>query len=589
MDLQTFGTLIGVIVGVLSIFKVLYDFIESKKKRKQNAPPNVKIKDPEANVAISSAISKTSNPDPVTLNFMAMMQQGKYQEAVALAELERNQLLSSLSAKESIDKQLELDYFDVWHARALIYTGETNDAIRKLDEIIIRLEKEKDDSHRRFRKNLILGQAHNDKGYANWMILGHYRIAIQEFKAAIHYISKQNKQGDQLATSCDNLGRVYSQLGYRTKAELLIEYGRSIRSNLGENKNNRYALSLVSSAITSSQYGDPYRAMELSSDALRWFTESNKRGKGLAYLIQGQSKRYIGSNWKYQRFEDRKSSRDYLEKSLASLQNAEAIFKDAVIEPIRLLQVYNEMGCTQREISQMEADNNNEEEAIRRSGYALEMLQKSLDIAHDKKYEVAYVDGCEDLARLYKNYQEIDAEEKNRKKWGNRAHEMLTKAEAIIERKSPNYFIRKNNNDRFIEDQDCIEDYWQQLGKIHMLRGHIIFDTENRPGYSIQKGSKRALVKAMENYALAMGYFGRFLMSAENEKIKRVTNNSFLMNHRFFSKELYERLRNLDAATIKEINNDILPKIIKEYDLENEWIDWLYKDVVELILQMNSS
>lgn len=174
----------------------IYEFYTNNKKRKKIKAAESIVetrKDAEKNIVLTEKENRNINPSLVTLSFMEMMRQGKYQEAIALAPLERERLVASLGAE---NPELELDDFDVWHARAMIYTGKTDIGIQKLDSIITRLEGNQDNSHRRLRKDLILGRAHNGKGYANWMILGYYRAAIREFKVAIEYFARHNKQGD---------------------------------------------------------------------------------------------------------------------------------------------------------------------------------------------------------------------------------------------------------------------------------------------------------------------------------------------------------------------------------------------------------
>lgn len=589
MDENDIKLAFAVVAGLLGIIfgqKPLIEYIKEWKTKQKRAKGDTEEKIPSSEniIVLTGNVNRDLRASPVTESFKEMMQTGKYKEALAYAEIEREKLISELKV-DGTNRQLELADFDTWHARALIYTGETQNGLKKLNDVINELKKEKDDTHRKFRKNLILGRAHNDRGYANWMYLGHYKIAIQEFSEAIHYFAAQKNRGDQLATACDNLGRVYSQLGNRIKAELLIEHGRNIRANLGENKNDRYALSLISSSITHLSFGDPYQAMELSADALKWFSPSNKRGQGLALIIRGQSKRYIGSLWTHKRPEDRKPSYEYLDSSLADLYEAETIFKTTIYEPIRLLQVYNEIGCTHRELSQLEAANRNEDGAIKRAEIAHDMLEKSLDIARANKYEVAYVDGCEDLARLYKNYDDLDASKSQH--WLSKSQNILNNAEKVIENISSNYIIRKNKTNKHIPNENYIDDFWQILGKIYLLRGHIVFDSENRSGRFLGVKSKKTLSAAMENYALAMGYFGRFLESAELEGNRKQLSNSSLKNHRVFSEELYWRLRNLNYEMIKDVNENILPKIIKEYDLQNESVNRFYKEVEELLVQVN--
>jgi tetratricopeptide (TPR) repeat protein len=553
MDIESIAKWVSIISGIVGIFgiigiifgKSLNELIRDwRKKRKEKAEfanyANPSVETPQ--IVLSGGQSEEAQlTDPVVISFRDLVKNGDYAKAIEKAERERCKLNPDASLFNP-DKDLTLDDFDIWHARALIYTGKTEDGLTKLSNIIQKLEEHPEPYEQSFitwRKNMILGRAHNDKGYAHWMDQGHCWIAVQEFTSAIRYfahsqrfISANRQEGDDLlATACDNIGRVYAQLGHRSRSELLIEHGRKIRAEI--ERNDRYALSLNSSAISYLAFGDPYHALELSKESLRWFKES-KRGEGLAKITKGQAQRHIGAFWIYKRPGDRTIYAGYLEDSLKTLEEARDIFENEVSEPIRLCQVYNEIGCAHRELAQLQGD----PEVASKSR---EFLSKGIEIAKSKEYFVLYVDGCEDLAQLYKCSGDI----KNALRW-------LDSAEKVIKDTSQSYFFDRNKNIQEVDPYQCVEDFWQQLGKIYALRGHIAFDSENQAGLLTGRKFKKAIYKPIEKYVLAAGYFGRFLEVADkssldtHEKNQRISARSTLMNHRAFGEQLYSRLSGLN-------------------------------------------
>lgn len=589
MSIENIATLVTIIAGILGIVfgqKPLADLIKEirEKRLAKNKPSfNTTPLAETPRILVTDMQNKEiQESDPVVESFMDLVKKGDYKTALTKAKPERNKLNSKVFSSD-LYKQLALDDFDIWHARALIYTGETEDGedgLKKLDKVIKGMESQSAQPEGEsllyaWRKNMVLGRAHNDKGYAHWMESGHFEIAIKEFSRAIqHYATIDIEQkGDEieslLATSYDNLGRVYSQLGNRLKAESLIEDGLQIRSRLGIE--DRYALSLNSSAISFLAFGDHYQALELGREALKKFQAAeNIRGEGLAKITIGQAQRQADTLWSYKKNDERLI---HLHIALKTLKDAEKIFTDRIYEPIRLCQIFNEIGCVYREIWSLKPD-------LDTADSAKEHLMNSLKIAEDNKYEVMYVDGCEDLAQVFKSFNDNT----NARKW-------LSKAKDVIKSTSSNYFFAEGKEVQTVDSGNCVEDFWQHLGKIHALQGHIAFEAENKKGRLASKDIKKILEKPLEEFALAAGYFGRFLEIAsksgqvKRESIRHVDTSSMLMNHRMFGKQVYSQLRelNMNAEDIKEITK-ILRTIKDKYNLQDLWIDEFFSDAIDLLI-----
>jgi len=613
MGMDEIAKLVGPIIK--AILEFIWDRFE-KRQTSKNQPPPSPLMPQDADLTTSVNQSQGiphQQISPGVKTFQEMVQRGEYKAASNQADDERRKLVASLASTDS-DRQLEIDDFDVWHSRVLIYTGETKEGIDKLKEIINRLKAF--ETTNIFRKNMILGRAYNDIGYAFWMNLGHYEMALNAFIEAIQYYSTvQKTQGDPLATAYDNLGRVYAQLGYRVRAESLIEYGRNIRATLRDWRNDRYSLSLISYAITQLAFGDPYYASELSKEVLDLLQENdNLRQVGLARITLGQSYRYIGTLWISRRSEDL-VERDFSD-SLKYLNDALKTFGESngeakIVEPIRLSQIYNEIGCTYREILRLKTDSGLGGDAARIANLSEKNLRAGLAEAIEKDYDVLIVDSYEDLAQLYKLFDQIGAPvPKNEKAWLEKAKEQLTKAERKIQKSSADYLFKPHRNAKRVDSKDCVEDFWQLLGKIYALRGHIEFDYAMSIGQFYGKNSRKALSKAVENYILAVAYFGRFtgiykwekspkIAVVQDEIVEKKDHTEkdeeatrarggipILTNQRVFMEQIISRLSKLeDIDTINGICTVMLPEVKKEYCIKDDRVDDFFNEIIGLVLQ----
>ncbi len=194
--------------------------------------------------------------DQIIQRLKIIMSEGKYDEAVAFGKKNRQVLANFLHADRAYLRTALAD-FDVYYAQAIIYTGEAEKGIVRLKTVIANVEfgrnpgdvaRQGDDpySSEGQRRNLALGRAHNNLGYAYWMEQGHLTLAIQEFKRALPYFQASKLEEEQANTE-DNMGRVYALLKQRDLAETMIDKGLKRRYKLGDDY--RIALSLNSRAI----------------------------------------------------------------------------------------------------------------------------------------------------------------------------------------------------------------------------------------------------------------------------------------------------------------------------------------------------
>jgi len=572
--------ILGVIWNVIFGQKSLRDALrEWRAKRRQgkhsglyDANKNYPATAPEGGYPASSDLGKRPSSGASITRFDDLVQEVKdlvtsarYEEAVSTANRHRETMVA-IGDKHNPAFQLALGELDVWYAHAQIYVGDTDEAIERLKSVIADLG-----GRRRLyevlplgtrRWNQILGRTHNHIGYACWMDRGNYEAALKEFSVAIPYYLAEKQLEEELATTYDNMGRVYAQLGYQIRAELLIEHGRQIRELI--RNDYRYALSLNSKAIADLAFGQPYRALVTSEEALGLFKQQEEqgvRGVGLALITKGRAQRYLGAYWRY----SRKPARfeHHLRGATKTLEEAENIFL-SVKEDIRLFQAYNELGCAYRELVAL-SQGGDTESALQAQYY----LEKSLEAAPQDKYPALYVDACEDLARAYFIL-------------GRRgeADRYLKQTERAIPR---DYKMMRNRQPCVASPEECVEDYWQQLGKIHMLRGDMIFDGKQPPASISQ------VRQAIEHYVLAACYFGRFLerpldpSSVSEDEHLYPPSQPRLTSHRLFIEHLYGHLSQLEAEDILRIGQEILPELERTYALKPSWLGVFRQEVLELL------
>ena len=483
----------------------------------------------------------------------------KYDQAVKVARsVETN---PSFLATDIPDLELIQGELDVYHALALIYTGEVEAGVYKSSIVISNLEGTSNPTelaHYRsgsafavWRRNLVLGLAHTNLGYTYRTRLGRYEAALVEFRRALPYFCTVDLE-EGMANTSDNTGRVYGLLGGRTRAELLVNDGLERRRRLGHEY--RIGLSLNSRAILHLQFGEIHNALRVAGEALKIFERIGaRRGVGLACITLGQSMRQKGSLWKTGMYATEECL-SFLGSSIEYLSRAVDIFPADVKEPIRLVEAINELGCTYREMASLlrgaEAESNS---TLAAYSDALGYLNRAKELAREKDYKLLYVDCCEDLAQTY--YQVHDFIQ---------AEDSLQVGEAKIDH---GYKIEIGRGLKRLPDEPPVEEFWRQMGKIEVLRGHVVLAQDQDSG---MKESRESLGHAMQHYAFAGTYFERY--SGRAAGLRTILG------------EIYDRFKHFPRQDLLFARDQILPKIASDYCLDTVVLRHFFEDTLELAL-----
>jgi len=487
---------------------------------------------------------------------------GQNEKAIAVAECAFQDVTMVGSADDERFRWARAD-LSVYHAQALIYVNRTDEAISLLRSTLKELEETQEPetlterdrlSFTGWRRSLVLGRAHNNLGYAYWMVKGHYGLALEEFRNAQVYFRAADLR-EEIANTADNMGRVYAALFRRSHAEALVEDGLQLREQLG--LDYRVALSRISRAIVHLAFGEPHLAREVVKQALDTCEGlETSRGIGLACLVMGRSLRQLGALWAtgvygYQQ------SKDWLTLARQHLERAVDIFKNKVTEPVRLIEAYNELGCTYREWAALER-RFNPASALARTlvGDAVQHLEESLRLAEQQQSLVQYADACEDLAQTYIARGDYAATQL----WLNRAEERIPLP----------YKITSGRGLQPIPTEECVEEFWQMMGKIELLRGHLAYDQE--AGQAQGKVTRTTLEQAMRHYAFAAAYFERF--SGQAVRLEAT------------HKQVYNRVKRCRIEDLRYIQDEFLQSLRETYKLDPSALGQFFEETLGLALQL---
>lgn len=483
---------------------------------------------------------------------------GKYDEATEVAEAAKAD--PDLYHRDTSSFRFARAELDVYHALALIYTGKIEPAVTMLNTVLANLEGMSEPevlayqgapaSFDIWRRNLVLGWAHNNLGYVYRTRLGHYRAALEEFRSALPYFLASDL-GEEIANTYDNMGRVHALLGEKTRAESLARDGLELRRHLG--REFRIGLSLNSLAIVHLGFGEPHRARHLSEQALHIFERLGiQRGIGLARITLGRSLRHLGALWRIGIYNPEECHK-LLDDAVASLERAADIFPKIVDEPIRGIEACNELGCTHRERAALVHSEDPGSPLVgEEEEKAVQYLTEAIGQAEGKN-PVLYVDSCEDLAQVYFQGKDFD----NTEFWLNRAADVIPSI----------YKIEQDSELRDIPVEECIEEFWRQMGKIEMLRGHLIFDRRSDSGGKVPR---QVLEQAMRHYVLAVAYFEQY-------------SEHTVQSHTALER-LYGNFRRCERGDLRYVQDEVLPSIAVIYALDVAHLRETFEDTLGLAL-----
>jgi tetratricopeptide (TPR) repeat protein len=399
-----------------------------------------------------------------------------------------------------------------------------------------------------WRRNLILGRAHNNLGYAYWMVLHHYALALEEFRKALPYFRASDLL-EEMANTTDNMGRVYAALYRRSRAESLVEDGLQLRRESG--LEYRVALSLISRAVVHLAFGEPHRAQAVARQALEICEGlDTPRGSGLASLVLGRSLRQLGALWAAGVY-GYSECKEYLAEARRRIETARDIFDKKVTEPVRLIEAYNELGCTYREWAALEKGQD-PRSALPRALFASANKQLLEGLEQAAKWEswVQYVDGCEDMAQTFFQQGNLDSTAL----WLNRAEEKIPALYKIVE--------GEGLPDVPIEER--VEEYWQHMGKVELLRGHLEYERGVAEG---QGKVSRPVVECMtQHYAFAAAYF------------ERHSGHAVRLESTF--KQVHSRFKRCKIEDIRYVQQQLLPHLRDTYKLSPEALAQFFEDTL---------
>jgi hypothetical protein len=441
---------------------------------------------------------------------------------------------------------------DIYYAQALIYTGAgVDEGISLLKKHILDLEgQQKPDDlawqgnpheYISWRRNLVLGRGHNNLGYAYWIEKFHYSLALPEFSAAVPYF-RASDMYEENATTYDNRGRIFALLYDRGRAEALLNDSLALRQKL--ERSYRIGLSLNSRAICCLTFEQPHRAHQLAKEALEIFYDLGAlRGIGLASITLGRSLRLLGilgASGLYPPGE----TEGFFRQSEERLERAIDIFSERIHEPVRLIEAYNELGCTYRDWAAKAVKENRS--VARYVQNAIHNLEESIRLA-EASHPVLFVDSCDDLAHVFFQMEDFEQTET----WLNKADDHIPSA----------YKLREGGSIPEINEEERVEEYFRMLGKIELARGYTSFDR------GVQRGDGRLpredLVYSIIHFALAAQYFELF--SSQAIGLDKTYN------------ELYERYKKCKHDDLQFLLEVVIPDTTLHYGLSVNCSKWLNK------------
>ena len=507
-------------------------------------------------------VARYDTIDEKTCQLKSLMSEGKYEKAVLFGEETRREISSSPGI-DCACLLIERAQFDIHYAQALIYTSATKKGIMVLKRVIAEVEdgrKPEDAAWQSAphalegqRRDLVLGRAHNNLGYAYWMHLGHYRAALKKFRSALPYF-RASELWEELANTNDNMGRVYALLHHPTRAETLVDEGLRLRRELG--RDYRSGLSLSSRAIVHLEFEQPHRARRLSQEALGIFERLGaQRGIGLASITLGRSLRHLGGLWMAGLYSHQDCDQ-FLSQGARHLDGAVRIFKQVVDEPVRLVEALNELGCIYRERSRLAQEMAPDRPLARTiSLEAVRCLVRSIELAEELGLPVWYVDSCEDLAQVYflrRDYDNVDV-------WLQHAEEGVP----------ADYKFREGELQTEILAEERIEAFWLQMGKIELLHGSLAFDVGTDGGS--RPATHEVLKETTQHYLLSAAYFEQYSERA--------------VGLRATFRQMYDRFKHCTVDELRYLWEETLPTIAGEYAIDLSHLGGFFEDTLGLALE----
>jgi tetratricopeptide (TPR) repeat protein len=396
-----------------------------------------------------------------------------------------------------------------------------------------------------WRASMVQGRIANNQAYTHFLYQGRYTLALEELIQAIRLFRIGNID-EELANSSDNLGRVYALLGYELEAIEWILNGLDLRQK--SSMIYREALTHVTLAQVYQRFGRFEDARRMAEDALIRFSRVGiERGLGLGLLGRGQVYRSM-SEAGMERGELGKDALKYSDLAERDLRDALHIFANQVHEPIREVQVRNELGCcfrsrhwilklTQGSLSEIELAYNQ----------ARQYLRKAAELAREHNYQIEWLDSLQDQAVLF-----------HRAGKHKDAQDLMSQISDAID---DSHKIQPGEGLRALKPEKRVDAYYKLMGQVELLQGAIVYQIARTEASSEKQMPKQAFLNTAEHYLLAVAYFTHF--SSEG------------FTHRQTYSRILRRFKHCRPDWMREINREHLPAWQIYYGLPDALVDSL--------------
>jgi len=455
--------------------------------------------------------------------------------------------------------------FLLWYAQTVMYGYEIDRALDLYHRVIdllsewyadISLEETGTSDFERWRLSLVLGRTYNNLGYTHWMYTGQYHLALHEFQQAIR-LFRMTELEEELANTNDSMGRVHACLGGEFQATMLIKKGLERREALG--LTYREALSHNSLALVLIRFGRATQALKAIEEALIHFRRTQvQRGIGLGLLTRGMIYRSM-AELRLELNISVKEALRYTDLAESDLKDAVRIFSDSVHEPIRQVQARNEMACCYRArylLLRHSGAKETEQEMALIQGRMY--FRQAIELSREHGYPIEELDSMQDLAVLFTRAGQYA-----------NARRYLDE----IRRKIPDqYKAQRGSGLAAIGESERVDAFYKLLGQVELLEGAITYEEgkqqardEGLPG---DQPTRKAWLDTARHYLLAVSYFNHY---ATEPFVRSLT----------FSR-IYKRFEDCDPALVREITQSHMPHWVEEYDLPDELVRSLFRDVFGL-------
>ncbi len=465
--------------------------------------------------------------------------------------------------------------FLLWYGQATMYAYRIDEALKLYERVIVLVREfypgvaseealTKLPDFERWRLSLVLGRTYNNLGYMRWMYKGQYHLALQDFQQAARLFRIAGLEirslEEELANTNDNIGRVYAVVGREFQAIQLIKKGLEIRESPG--LTYRVALSMNSLALALNRFGRVEQALKTVDTALRHFRRTQvKRGIGLGLLTRGMIHRNMAEM--YEELDIAiQDALEYAESAEIDFGEAMRYFSD-VDEPIRMVQVLNEMACCHRSryllLRRSKAPKNEQDMALVQGRT---YFRQAIELARKQDYPIDEFDSMQDLSVLLTRARAYDEAEKYLK--------------GIRSKIPEEYVIRSGDGLAAIPEEECVDAFYKLLGQIELLEGAIVYEkgklemighTASDEDLERTQPTRKAWLETARHYLLAVAYFDRY------------ATETFVRSLTFA--RIYKRFEKCDPELMLSIR-EYMSKQAEEYKLPSKLMHDLFRDVFGL-------